>query len=97
MKESLLKLKIFYSYFCVQGMRDQSLSEISDYEGIIDGAEPKKLINYKFLVQVSPLEGLSYYYVMNRQAIDAVMDTEVGLNIQALYSYDIPAKILQFY
>lgn len=34
---------------------------------------------------------------MTRQTIDAVMETEVGLNIHAIYSYDIPVKILQFY
>jgi hypothetical protein len=34
---------------------------------------------------------------MTRQTIDAVMDTEVGLNIQAIYNYDIPVKVLQFY
>ena len=34
---------------------------------------------------------------MTRQTIDAVMETKVGLNIHAIYSYDIPVKILQFY
>jgi hypothetical protein len=98
LKESLLKLKLFFSYFCVEGLRTATVKELSDYDGIIDAVDAKKLIDYKFLVKITPAPGLSYYFRMSHEVIEYALDTEVGPLIEAIYSMDLTnAKTLQFY
>lgn len=55
------------------------------------------MIDYKFLVKVTPVEGLSYYFRTNKEVIEYMMDTEVGPKIEAIYSLDLVPSSLQFY
>lgn len=81
----------------MHGLRNATTKELSDYDGIIDAVDAKKLINYKFLVKVTPTPGKSYYFKMTQRVIEYAIETEVGPLIEAIYSLDLPKKNMQFY